>query len=185
MSGEEEMPMSTGADLDGNLIGTCFRTTVNVTNASTGDITSGNTDDQTNGTIGGTSGDSTGGTTGGSTGTVTSQSEMMSVKPCSEPKSGPAYYKMSSNPRGFCLIFNIFEFKNTSYDLRKGSESEAKRLSEIFEQLYFIPKVFDNPEKEDIENTVEEYAQKNELQRHDAIVVIVLSHGLSGGFIGN
>lgn len=122
---------------------------------------------------------------GGSVGTVTNESDMMSVKPASKAKTGSRYYQMSSKPRGFCLIFNVFEFPNTNYNLRKGSEGEAKKLKDIFEQLYFIPKVIDNPKKKDIDLTIEEYAQNEDLQRHDAIIIIVLSHGQSGGFIGD
>ena len=121
---------------------------------------------------------------GGTVAEVTTDEFMVKIKKCDQAKIGANYYRMASDPRGFCLIFNIFEFPDTIYDIRNGSQTEAKNLSDLFEELHFISRVIDNPSQKDIESTVAEYSQKPELKGHDAIVLIVLSHGRRDGFIG-
>ena len=122
--------------------------------------------------------------TGHTVATITSEEFMLKVKNCAEPRIGDYIYPMKSNPRGYCLIFNVFEFPNTEYNIRRGSEAEAKRLAEIFEQLHFTVDLMNNPTKNKIESTVYDYSQNSELEGHDAIVIIVLSHGESDGVIG-
>ena len=126
---------------------------------------------------------------GGSKAEAVSEDHLLSVRRCETPRIGHRYYRMTSDPRGFCLIFNVFEFPHLPADderrIRKGSEGEAKRLSQVFQQLHFKPKIIDNPKKEEIESVVEEYSKNPELKEHDCIVVIVLSHGRVGGFEGS
>ena len=121
---------------------------------------------------------------GGTVAELPSDEFMLKVKKCEQAKIGQRYYRMQSDPRGFCLIFNIFEFPDTQYDIRNGSQAEAKNLSDAFEELHFISEVMDNPSRKDIESTVDQYSQKPELEKHDAFVLIVLSHGKRDGFIG-
>jgi len=116
---------------------------------------------------------------------VANEDFMMGVKACVQPMIGVEFYPMKYNPRGYCLIFNNYDFPNHSYEYphRHGSVDEAKRLKDIFEQLYFKVQVMDNSVMADTLKTIEEYSQKEELKRHDCFVLIVLSHGKSGGFI--
>ena len=73
-----------------------------------------------------------------------SEADMKNVKHCERPQVGDHCYRMQARPRGYCLVFNIFEFHNTSYNIRHGSETEAKRMSQVFDQLFFVPKVWPN-----------------------------------------
>src|SRR5688500_9421533 len=51
--------------------------------------------------------------------------------------SGSNVYRMSSYPRGFCLIINNVDFESNKYPKRVGSDEEAQRLADVFSQLYF------------------------------------------------
>ncbi|CAG2114935.1 unnamed protein product [Medioppia subpectinata] len=118
-----------------------------------------------------------------SIGEVKTDQHMVHVQSCAQPMIGSQFYAMKSNPRGYCLIFNIIDFPDHSIQFphRLGSESEGFRLKKIFEQLHFEVNIIKNPNKKDIETTVEEYSQKEELLKHDCFVLIVLSHGKDGG----
>ncbi|XP_054162806.1 caspase-7-like [Oppia nitens] len=118
---------------------------------------------------------------GQTVGQVVNNEAMLKVIPCDDPFIGDDYYRMTSKVRGFCLIFNIFEFQNTN-EMREGSVAEANRLKTVFEQLLFDVKVMDNPHKKAIDTYINDYSQRDELKNHDAFILIVLSHGVSHGF---
>ncbi|CAG2101910.1 unnamed protein product [Medioppia subpectinata] len=111
-----------------------------------------------------------------------SNEALLHVQSCPQPMIGPNYYAMESNPRGYCLIFNIIDFPEESiYEERVGSQSDAKRLYQVFQELHFKAKVFTNSYKKDIKLIVDKYSKKRQLLKHDCFVLIVLSHGKDGG----
>lgn len=93
-------------------------------------------------------------------------------------------YRMHSIMRGYCLIINNVKFDYNYCEERLGSDADAKRLDEVFQELGF--KVFlkrnKNAEqmKELCDNMVtkiNEYKSINN-KTMDAFVMIILSHGI-------
>jgi hypothetical protein len=110
---------------------------------------------------------------------------LLKVKKCKEAMIGKNYYRMSSSPRGFCLIINNFKFSDEdNYPERKGSQTEATRLRDVFEELHFIVVSKTNLKRDEILSTLEEYSKKVDLRKHDALILIVLSHGISQYLLG-
>ena len=114
---------------------------------------------------------------------VQSEEFMNTVQFCKKPMVGENIYRMLASPRGFCLIFNIHEFKSEAYLNRKGSIVDANRLRDVFTELQFTVKVFENSTVDDLKSTISIYSKHKDLKLHDSIIVIVLSHGQSGHVI--
>jgi hypothetical protein len=70
------------------------------------------------------------------------------------------------------------------YPERKGSETEAIRLRDVFQELHFAVVLKTNLKRDEILSTLEEYSKKADLRKHDALVLIVLSHGHSQYLVG-
>jgi hypothetical protein len=111
---------------------------------------------------------------------IETQEFMINVKKCKKEMKGKNIYRMNADPRGYCLIFNTFKFRDDCFPIRHGSETEANRLADVFTQLHFTVEIKTNESKEDMEATLKQYSKKPVLARHDALILIVLSHGQSG-----
>ncbi|CAM1311703.1 Uncharacterised protein g5781 [Pycnogonum litorale] len=100
-------------------------------------------------------------------------------------------YKMTSNPRGQCLLINIVEFNKgpTKHDLcdrRDGSDNDAERMEYLFKNLGFKVEHLRNLTTQEIEQKSMEFAQKPEHAEADAAVVCIMSHGRRGNdFLGS
>lgn len=94
--------------------------------------------------------------------------------------TGINIYPMDKNPRGYCIIFNNVEFNNGDYPSRTGSDSEAVLLSDVFKQLYFDVIMERNVTYDELFRKLEGIARKPDLRNHNALVVIILTHGKSG-----
>lgn len=92
-------------------------------------------------------------------------------------------YKMSARNRGICLIINNVEFDLNFLPTRKGSDMDAFRFKEVFKQLGFEVDCKRNLTAEKMKNT---FIQKASLchPKHDALIVILLSHGTESGVFG-
>lgn len=102
----------------------------------------------------------------------------LKVKLCETHKTGPKYYKMTSKPRGFCLIVNNVDFEHRPEEKRLGSDKDAERMSTVFNELGFDVILQRNVESFPILEFLRSYASReDELSQHDALVVVVLSHG--------
>lgn len=115
--------------------------------------------------------------------TVENDDFMVIVQKSKKPMIGRNIYRITSSPRGFCLLFNNFDFVDPAFDKRMGSETEGNRLRDVFSQLHFTVEVRNNTTKERMFQTMNEFSKKSELTRHDAFVLIVLSHGVRGGHV--
>lgn len=100
-------------------------------------------------------------------------------------------YKMTSEPRGICLIINNEHFydndQNEIQDLRRyGTDLDASRLKSLFEKLKFqIQFEYDLTETE-LKNKIQLFAielDRNGYQ-YDAACLIILSHGTDGYIYG-
>nr|XP_015214953.1 PREDICTED: caspase-8-like [Lepisosteus oculatus]XP_015214954.1 PREDICTED: caspase-8-like [Lepisosteus oculatus]XP_015214955.1 PREDICTED: caspase-8-like [Lepisosteus oculatus]XP_015214956.1 PREDICTED: caspase-8-like [Lepisosteus oculatus]XP_015214957.1 PREDICTED: caspase-8-like [Lepisosteus oculatus] len=85
-------------------------------------------------------------------------------------------YKMSSLPRGYCLILNNFDFVEKRIQNRWGTEHDAKALEEVFCWLGFEVKRHDDLKAAEMRAKLEEYGKASH-QGKDCFVCCVLSHG--------
>lgn len=92
-------------------------------------------------------------------------------------------YKMTSRVRGICLIINNVTFDMNIFPTRKGSDMDAFRFKEIFRQLGFEVDCKRNLTAEKMRNTFKQKAALC-MAKHDALVVILLSHGTESGIFG-
>lgn len=98
------------------------------------------------------------------------------VVPATECKIGDHIYKMTRNPRGWCIIINNRDFGGI-LPLRQGSELDAQRMGILFRALGFRCKLENNLSKEEIISLLTKVSKSNELWQDDCLVVILMSHG--------
>lgn len=105
------------------------------------------------------------------------QMPLLRVKLSEKCKTGRKYYKMVSKPRGYCLIVNNVDFENRPEEKRLGSDKDAQRLSTVFEELGFDVIQKRNISSQDMLDFFRTYSRDANLANHDALVVVMLSHG--------
>jgi len=86
-------------------------------------------------------------------------------------------YNMTSKPRGICLIIDNQLFSVPNLKSRDGSIADSKRLSHVFSQLEFSIECHFDKDVVQMETLLQQLSQKPELASHDALAVIILSHG--------
>lgn len=92
-------------------------------------------------------------------------------------------YDMSSPVRGWCLIFSNHTFNDL--DKLLGYVRDQDNFEQVFSELDFNVKIFENVKAEDIKHNMEKYANisaSDGLHPTNALVVVVLSHG-SGNYL--
>lgn len=92
-------------------------------------------------------------------------------------------YKMSATQRGICLIINNVEFDLELLPKRKGSDKDAYRFKEVFKQLGFSVESKRNLTAEKMKSLFRQVSARC-MAKHDAVVVILLSHGTESGIYG-
>ncbi|XP_075612442.1 caspase-8 [Balearica regulorum gibbericeps] len=100
-------------------------------------------------------------------------------------------YKMTSRPRGVCLILNnhnfakareaVLEQKNLKD--RTGTDVDAAALTRVFRKLHFIIREYRDLTAEEIRETVNIYRCKDHKDK-DCFVCCILSHGKKGIIYG-
>ncbi|KAF4086517.1 hypothetical protein AMELA_G00107210 [Ameiurus melas] len=90
-------------------------------------------------------------------------------------------YKMSSEPRGVCLIINNMDF-HSPHQKRNGSEKDEESLVKVFKWLGFTEEVHRNQTAEQMKTILRTHSRN---QHHgDCFVCCILSHGSADGVIG-
>lgn len=92
-------------------------------------------------------------------------------------------YKMASNQRGICLIVNNVMFDFEVLPKRKGSDMDAFRFKEVFKQLGFTVESKRNLTADKMKAVFKQVSARCTI-KHDALVVILLSHGTESGIYG-
>lgn len=92
-------------------------------------------------------------------------------------------YKMTSRPRGPCLIINNIDFDSDIFPQRKGSDIDAMRFDDVFKQLGFTTFLHRNQTADQMKSLCKEIASHCE-KKHNALFVILLSHGSETGIYG-
>lgn len=117
-------------------------------------------------------------------GALPTSTNMMSVTLATQCHNHPEYdYKMTSNPRGICLIVNNIDFEAEMFPTRKGSDEDANRFDLIFKQLGFITTMTRNLTADEIRNKFKELSKACKPE-HDALFVFIFSHGSEHGIYG-
>ncbi|XP_076358062.1 caspase-2-like isoform X2 [Tachypleus tridentatus] len=98
------------------------------------------------------------------------------VKPATRWREGSDCYKMSSCPRGYCLIINNVDFQKLM-DERYGSEGDARKLNMVFHEIGYEVTLKTDLTSQQIIDVVEAFSKKPEHEHVDSCVVIILSHG--------
>ncbi|CAG2105677.1 unnamed protein product [Medioppia subpectinata] len=113
--------------------------------------------------------------------------EPFAVKPATKVKSNKYgdVYPMTSHPRGFCIIIDNQLFAGNTLPFRTGSRNDAYRLADVFSQLLFDVKLYTNKTSVEMKTLLQDViAKNNELVSHDALAIIILSHGVKDEIYG-
>ncbi|XP_062435230.1 caspase-8-like isoform X2 [Rhea pennata] len=99
-------------------------------------------------------------------------------------------YKMTSRPRGVCLILNNHNFARARAEVaelklndRNGTDMDAAALKKVFTKLHFKIAEYKDLTAEEIRNTVNIY-QCEDHKDKDCFVCCILSHGKKGIIYG-
>ena len=92
-------------------------------------------------------------------------------------------YKMTSNPRGFCVIFNVLNFDGNDEMNRNDSLESVSLVQKTFQRLEFDVKIHQNLSDEQLKKRLRTFLDKEECKFHDCFVLYIHSHGLENGFI--
>ncbi|KAM7305211.1 caspase-1-like isoform X2 [Ixodes scapularis] len=92
----------------------------------------------------------------------------------------PAYYNLSRQQRGRCIIFNVQKF-STSVNLtdRSGADVDAFRITNTFRKLGFKCQLVPNPTTRKVRETLQEVSIETK-DDADCFVCFFLSHGKLG-----
>ena len=86
------------------------------------------------------------------------------------------FYEMNNNPTGLCLIINNEEFDDM---LRTGSMLDVIRLKKLFSKLNFeVHESHNRSKKEILKEDLVKFINAID-EKHDALVLIIMSHGTS------
>ncbi|XP_063115620.1 caspase-8 isoform X2 [Cavia porcellus] len=96
-------------------------------------------------------------------------------------------YQMKSKPRGYCLIFNNYDFSEARKNIpklskmkdRKGTDFDAETLGSTFSELHFETVLCRDLTAQAIRETLQYYQGVDHSDR-DCFVCCVLSHGNRG-----
>ncbi|KAL7890636.1 hypothetical protein AOLI_G00001120 [Acnodon oligacanthus] len=97
------------------------------------------------------------------------------------PKDEISEYKMSSVPRGLCVIINNMKFVRPFKD-RNGSEVDEECLNEVFSWLGFTVEVHRDKTAPQMKDLLMQLSQKD--HEGDCFVCCILTHGCTEGVYG-
>ena len=86
-------------------------------------------------------------------------------------------YKMTSRPRGYCLIMNNDMCNGTSETLCNSAIDNIERLAHVFRQLEFNVLRYNNQTTQEMFDILIRISLNPALKLHDALALIILSHG--------
>ncbi|XP_059623025.1 caspase-1-like [Phlebotomus argentipes] len=92
------------------------------------------------------------------------------------------YYDMTNKKRGVALIFNHRDFKRMP--TRMGTNKDRDRMEEVFKQLGFETRVFNDLSRKELRNVLEKVAQEDHSDS-DCLALIVMTHGETGYLYAN
>ncbi|XP_071985554.1 caspase-2 [Engystomops pustulosus] len=94
-------------------------------------------------------------------------------------------YKMSTRPRGLCLLISNVSFTTPDLDYRHGGEVDLDALKLLFFQLNFRVVVRSNIPAEKMIYELDLFSKLPEHAQLDSCIVAILSHGIEGAVYGS
>lgn len=95
-------------------------------------------------------------------------------------------YPMTNSPHGFAIIFNHNKYRDPKNETkladRDGTKKDVELLKEMWTELDFTVRVYEDQTAEGIERLLNDVATIWNHEKSDALVVVILSHGYRGGF---
>ncbi|XP_036425753.1 caspase-8-like [Colossoma macropomum] len=92
-------------------------------------------------------------------------------------------YKMSSSPRGVCVIINNIYFDRRGRLMeRRGSKVDVESLDEVFKWLGFTVEIHTDKTAVEMKEILMELSQRQ--HNGDCFICCILSHECDGGFCG-
>lgn len=95
-------------------------------------------------------------------------------------------YPMTNSPHGVAIILNHHKFSDPKNETkladRDGTNKDVELLREIWTELDFTVRVYEDYTAEEIERLLNDVATVWNHENSDALVVVILSHGYRGGF---
>lgn len=95
-------------------------------------------------------------------------------------------YPMVNSPHGFAIILNHNNFNDPKNETkladRDGTKKDVELLSEMWAELDFMVRVYEDLTADGIERLLSDVATVWNHTNSDALVVVILSHGYRGGF---
>uniref|UniRef100_A0A8C5KQI9 Caspase-8 n=1 Tax=Jaculus jaculus TaxID=51337 RepID=A0A8C5KQI9_JACJA len=106
----------------------------------------------------------------------------------SEPQTSDKVYQMKSKPRGFCVIFNNYDFSMARKNFpnmknRKGTNFDEEALSQTFKDLHFEVASYQDHTADNILEVLKLY-QSMDHNNKDCFICCILSHGDQGVIYG-
>ncbi|XP_041354906.1 caspase-3-like [Gigantopelta aegis] len=99
----------------------------------------------------------------------------------------PSSYKMTSTPRGICMIISNEDFYSltdpTKLEKRHGALQDVEKLSKMFTRLQFKVVLFRNLRDNEVVMTAK-HMSLNDHSHFDCFVCCILSHGTQGSVYG-
>ncbi|XP_077498257.1 uncharacterized protein LOC144108898 isoform X2 [Amblyomma americanum] len=90
-------------------------------------------------------------------------------------------YPMTNSPHGYAVILNHSTFKDSKNVIeledRHGTEKDVGALKQLWEELDFEVRVYNDYTADEIEDLLKEVATVWDHRRSDAFIFVVLSHG--------
>ncbi|XP_057601711.1 caspase-8 isoform X2 [Hippopotamus amphibius kiboko] len=110
----------------------------------------------------------------------------------SESQTSNTVYRMKSKPRGYCLIFNNYDFSIARKDVpklhsikdRNGTDLDAEALNKTFSELHFDVVHFRDHTAKKICEVLKSY-QSMDHNNKDCFICCILSHGDKGIIYGS
>lgn len=110
----------------------------------------------------------------------------------SDSEASEAVYRMKSKPRGYCLIFNNYDFSVARKNIarlhnikdRNGTDLDAAALSKTFSDLHFEVRPYKDVTAKGICDVLEYYRNLDHNDK-DCFVCCILSHGDKGIIYGS
>jgi hypothetical protein len=95
---------------------------------------------------------------------------------------GDDIYRMVSKTRGYCLLLDnyAFDFLPNRYEC----QIQPKLLKQVFTQLNFQVDHHQNLSYKDIVQLLDTYAIKDELVKHEALIIAIHSHAIENLICG-
>ena len=92
-------------------------------------------------------------------------------------------YDMNHEKRGIALVINISKYDSTTKEVeepkeRVWSKKDVENLTQILEYLEFDLNIKENLTKSELENLLQEQADKSH-EENDCFLCVVMSHGIN------